>query len=164
MRSQSFVWHATFAPTRFNHARTRDSRVSQSVRQRAVLFSLWPVTRWHCCGTHTFARAGCAVIGRQLSPPEINSWQTGCLDNTEKFSSRGRQWLRHVSFLLHRSFFPTNEWFSRMNRIHLLFDEALHEIVCRYNSKIVWKKHFHQILFFIFFFEFWVLKYILYKV
>lgn len=40
MRSQSFVWHATFAPTRFNHAWTRDSRVSQSVSQaesRSVL-------------------------------------------------------------------------------------------------------------------------------
>lgn len=42
---------------------------------------------WH---THTFG-ARCAVIDGQLLPPEINSWQTGCLDNTEKLSSRGRQ-------------------------------------------------------------------------
>lgn len=49
---------------------------------------------WH---THTFG-ARCAVIDRQLLPPEINSWQTGCLDNTEKLSSRGRQRQRHVSF------------------------------------------------------------------
>lgn len=162
MRSQSFVWHATFAPTRFNHARTRDSRVSQA-KSRSVLALARDALAllWH---THVCTCRLC------------RDWQTALTSRDQQLADRlprqhGKVLFKGSSaiaacflpstsiFFSYKSVILQNEsntftfwWSATWNCLSLQFKNSM-------------KKTFSSdLVFYFFFFEFWVLKYILYKV